>query len=109
MWSDTLTKSLLGKKYKVMRSKQMNVSVEYDDELEASKTHPDLLPKVDPLPEDSRETIKKTGVAKTGQSAKEQNTMLDKELVNGEFCNFAKFQLKKSASSCTIKSLPMVA
>ena len=103
---DTLTKPLLAKKFKVMRGKLMNVTVEYDDELEASKTHPERLPKDNPLPKDSRETLKEAGVAKTGQSMKEQNAALNKKLANGEFRDFAKLQQKKSASSHTVNSLP---
>ena len=71
MWSDMLTKPLAGLKSKVMRSKLMNCAVEYDDAAEAAITHPDLLPKVDPLPVDTGETLKKAELTARGPKPKQ--------------------------------------
>eukprot|EP00956_Cyclotella_meneghiniana_P028301 scaffold65295_cov71-Cyclotella_meneghiniana.AAC.14 len=45
MWSDVLTKPKQGAAFKRDRAMLMNCIEEYDDEVEASRTHPKLLPK----------------------------------------------------------------
>ena len=47
MWSDVLTKPLQGQYFKRIRAQLMNVSENYNDEMERASTHPGLLPKVD--------------------------------------------------------------
>ena len=44
MWSDALTKTLMGIKWQEMRKKLMNRRVNYDDEAKRLATHPGLLP-----------------------------------------------------------------
>lgn len=44
MWTDIHTKPLQGRLFCSMRSKLMNVPIDYDDEEEKRLTHPDLLP-----------------------------------------------------------------
>jgi len=64
MWSDVFTKPLMGKKWREMRAKTMNCGVNYDDEAEAKITHPDLLPKVDPIDASSLELLKREKIIK---------------------------------------------
>ena len=44
MWSDVLTKPLMGIKWQEMRAKLMNRPVNYDDKAERLATYPGLLP-----------------------------------------------------------------
>ena len=44
MWSDVLNKPKQGMSFRKDRAVLMNVPVEYDDDLELSRTHVDLLP-----------------------------------------------------------------
>ena len=64
MWSDVFTKPLMGKKWHEMRAKTMNCGVNYDDEAEAKITHPDLLPKIDPIDASSLELLKQEKIIK---------------------------------------------
>ena len=47
MWSDVLNKPKQGAGFKKDRAVLMNVPVEYDDDVELSRTHIDLLPKLE--------------------------------------------------------------
>ena len=44
MWSDVLTKPKQGIAFREFRGQLMNVSQDYDDDVERLNTHPDLLP-----------------------------------------------------------------
>ena len=44
MWADVLNKPKQGKAFREFRAFLMNVPVNYDDELERARTHPDQLP-----------------------------------------------------------------
>jgi hypothetical protein len=55
MWSDVLTKPKQGIAFREFRGQLMNVSEEYDDEVERLNTHPDLLPPA----EDTKELLRK--------------------------------------------------
>jgi hypothetical protein len=43
MWADVLNKPKQGAAFRLDRSHLMNVPVDYDDDVERSKTHPKLL------------------------------------------------------------------
>ena len=43
MWSDILNKKKQFKYFRIIRSELLNFPVDYDNELEQSNTHPDLL------------------------------------------------------------------
>ncbi len=45
MWADVLTKPKQGAPFRLDRSHLMNIPINYDDDVERSKTHPLLLPK----------------------------------------------------------------
>ena len=45
MWSDVLTKPKQGQHFREFRRVLMNVSANYDDDIERQRTHPDLLPR----------------------------------------------------------------
>ena len=49
MWSDMNTKPLQGMKFQKMRAQVMGIAVEYDDNTEHQRTHPLLMPKVEPI------------------------------------------------------------
>ena len=57
MWSDVLNKPKQGAGFRKDRSVLMNVPVDYDDQVEYAKTHPDLLPR-----SDENETLALSGV-----------------------------------------------
>ncbi len=67
MWSDVLTKSLMGIKWREMRAKLMNFPVNYDDEVKRWATHPGLLSAKERggLPQGTLDCVKKTGVVTT--------------------------------------------
>ena len=64
MWADVNTKPLQGTKFRVMRVQVMGIDVEYDDDAERHRTHPLLLPKVEPvsLTWDDTEVLKKVEI-----------------------------------------------
>ena len=47
MWGDVNTKPTQEKRFRVMWSEVMGVSVDYDDDNERRRTHPLLMPKVE--------------------------------------------------------------
>ena len=47
MWADVMTKPLQEAHFRRMRSILMNIPVNYDDDKERARTHPDLLPEED--------------------------------------------------------------
>ena len=49
MWADVNTKPLQGTKIRVMRAQVMGIDVEYDGDAERRRTHPLLLPKMEPV------------------------------------------------------------
>ena len=64
MWSDVLTKSQQGILFRKMKAVLMNVTENYDNNLERSNTHPMLLPqKVETLLDKTIKIFKKSGVA----------------------------------------------
>jgi hypothetical protein len=64
MWADVNTKPLQGKKFRMMRGQVMGIPVEYGDDVERQRTHPLLLPKIEPLSLswDGAEVLKKVEV-----------------------------------------------
>ncbi len=44
MWADVLTKPKQGGPFRLNRSHLMNIPINYDDNVERTKTHPLLLP-----------------------------------------------------------------
>ena len=48
MWADVLNKPKQGRPFRLDRSHLMNVPIDYDDEMERAKTHPELLPSDEP-------------------------------------------------------------
>ncbi len=74
MWSDVLTKPLMGIKWRWIRAKLMNFPVNYNDEAEQLATHRGLLPPNENngppqgtrgcVQKEGATTIKKTGVTK---------------------------------------------
>ena len=72
MWADMNTKPLQGMKFQVMRAQVMGIAVEYDDNMERRRTHPPLMPKVEPtsLSWDDTEVLKKVEIIVPGVSFK---------------------------------------
>ena len=72
MWPDMNTKPLQEMKFRVMRAQVMGIAVEYDDNTERRRTHPLLMPKVEPmsLSWDDNEVLKKVKVIVPGVSFK---------------------------------------
>ena len=67
MWADVNTKPLQGKLFHEMRAQLMGVPVDYDDDKERRRTHPKLLPEVEPEGVISRSDVevlsKATGIS----------------------------------------------
>ena len=61
MWAGVNTKPLQGTKFQVMRVQMMGIDVEYDNDAEHRRTHPLLMPKMEPIPLswDDTEVLKK--------------------------------------------------
>ena len=72
MWADVNTKPLQGAKFRLMRAQVMGIAVEYDDDMERRRTHPLLLPKMEPvsLSWDDAEVLKKVEILVPRTSSK---------------------------------------
>ena len=74
MWADANTKPLQGQLFREMRSKIMGCEIDYDDDVERRKTHPNLLPRVKPQGVVSKEDVevlrKATGIKRAPTSQK---------------------------------------
>ena len=54
MWADVVNKPKGGRPFRLDRSYLMNVTIDYNNDLELLQTHPSLLPKAEPLLANSR-------------------------------------------------------
>ena len=48
MWADVSTKPVQGQLFRTFRHHMLGVPVDYDDDVEGKRTHPMLLPKIEP-------------------------------------------------------------
>ena len=49
MWADVNTKLLQRTKFRMMRAQVIGINVKYDDDAERRRTHPLLMPNMDPV------------------------------------------------------------
>ena len=74
MWADVNTKPLQGTKFQAMRVQVMGIDVEYGDNAARLRTHPFLMPKLEPvsLTWDDTEVLKKVKILVPGVSFKKR-------------------------------------
>ena len=72
MSADVNTPPLQGMKFRVMRAQVMGIAVEYDDDTGSCRTHPLLMPNVEPvsLSWDDAEVLTKVEILVPGVSSK---------------------------------------